>query len=85
MMRKKGEKKVASTLCESEKSDVCMFAVDFPRVWANECSEAFRVLRPLNEFLAETNLIRKSVRNLWLYSFVGITEKKNAGKMGKNW
>ena len=46
MMRKKGEKKVASTLCESEKSDVCMFAVDFPRVWANECSEAFRVPRP---------------------------------------
>ena len=40
---------MASTLCESEKSDVCMFVVDFP--------------------------IRKSVRNLWLYSFAGITEK----------
>ena len=38
-IKKCGEKKVASTLCESEKSDVCMFVVDFPCVWANECSD----------------------------------------------
>ena len=38
MMRKKVVKKVASTLCESETSDVCMIVVDFPRVWEDECS-----------------------------------------------
>ena len=87
-IKKYGEKKVASTFCKSEKSDVCMFAIDFLRVWADECSSHEKP----SEFRGrEIGFLQKPISSARVSGICGyhppllVSRKKTAGKMGKNW